>query len=475
MKQLFHIALFFVLFPIMGFGQDNIEVIKLDFCNPAANELAPYLYQNKLIYISDIKKEGIITYTSTEGKTFTDFYVVPNVGGTRWTAPAPFAPELITTHNEGPFTFDYERNRIYYTQNIFAFESKGNSLKDNNNLMIYMAPEVNGEFRRPTKAHREFDDNHNYICPSINPEGTLLFFSSDQPGGYGGFDLYVCRGNNGRWDSPVNLGESVNTPRDEIYPFAHISGRLYFASNGHGGKGRFDNFYTYYYNEAWASPIDAGDPFNSPRDDYGVYISDDLKTGFFSSNRDRSSFDIFHYVIKYPIFKDCKEVKENSFCFEFFEQGGASLDTMSFIYEWDLGDGTKVRAEQVDHCYDEPGTYFVQLNVIDAVTGEIMVNQSNYMLELEEINQVYINSVDTVYENEEIVFDGLETNLKNFEVDEFFWFMGDGSEPKPSFNYGHKFEKQGTYTVRLGVTSTMDERTQIHKACGSKNIVVLKR
>lgn len=466
----------FLLLSTPLWSQENIELKELDFNTPGSNEIAPFVYQNKLIYCSDKKKDGVITYTTESGHTLTDFYFVPNIGGMKWKNELEFAPELLTTHFEGPFTFDIERDRIYYTQNLYARNSVGNSLKKGNNMMIFSSSFINGEFRNPTQPIRQLDEEYNYICPSINAEGTKLFFSSDQPGGYGGYDIYVCEGTNGsRWGKPQNLGDSVNTNRDEIYPFAHISGRLYFSSRGHGGEGRHDIFYTYFFEDKWAAPISAGAPFNSRADDYGVFLSDDLKSGFFSSDRGRSSFDIYYFRIKYPIFIECEEIVENSFCFEFYDEGGASLDTMSFMYEWDFGDGTKVTAEKTDHCYDSPGTYFVQLNVIDVVTGEVLMNQSNYMLELEDINQVYINSVDTVLVNEEIVFDGLETNLENFEVKDFYWFMGDESEPKPGLNYGHKYLEPGDYTVKLGVTSTMDERTQIHKGCGSKKIIVVKR
>jgi PKD repeat protein len=73
------------------------------------------------------------------------------------------------------------------------------------------------------------------------------------------------------------------------------------------------------------------------------------------------------------------------------------------------------------------------------------------------------------------VFDGLETNISDFEINEFYWFLGDGSDVKRGLNISHKFEKAGIYTVKLGVTSLMDERTRIKKACGSKRIIVIQR
>lgn len=468
-----HIILTFLSLSLAA--QKNVVITPLSEVNTSYNEFAPFVFQNKLVYVTDQKKEGLITYTTEKGKTLTDYKYVLNVGGKKWIEPADFAPEITTPHFEGPFTFDIENDRFYFTQNLLAEDTKTNSLKDGNSLTILSSLYVNGEFRTPmpVSALRSANKSYNYICPTVNADGTMLFFSSDMTGGQGKYDLYVCEGKNGRFGKPVNLGAKVNTNGDEIYPFAHISGRLYFSSKNHGGEGRFDVFYTYLYEGEWQTPINAGYPFNSKFDDYGVYINDDLKTGFFS--RKKGDFNIFHYEIKYPIFKECKEMVENTFKYRFFDQNCAKLDTTAFLYEWDLGDGTKVRREDVIHTFAEPGMYFVQLNVIDALTGEVFANQANYMLDLKYIEQVYINSVDTVYVNEEIVFDGLETNLSNFEINEYYWFFDDETDVKQGLSVGKKYEKEGNYTVKLGITSVMDEKTQIKKACGSKRIVVIKR
>ena len=53
-------------------------------------------------------------------------------------------------------------------------------------------------------------------------------------GGYGGKDLWmVTKVARGQWSEPANLGPAVNTDGDEMFPFLHNDGSLYFASNGH--------------------------------------------------------------------------------------------------------------------------------------------------------------------------------------------------------------------------------------------------
>ena len=80
-----------------------------------------------------------------------------------------------------------------------------------------------------------------YLHPSISEDGTVLYFASDKPGGYGGTDIYRVVRSKGIWGPTVNLGPEVNTAEDEAFPF-FVGSTLYFASNGHGGLGGLDIF-----------------------------------------------------------------------------------------------------------------------------------------------------------------------------------------------------------------------------------------
>ncbi len=480
-KLVLHIILWVLPFSLL-LSQDEKDRVKVEALpndvNTLYNEFAPVVFQNKLVYVSDKKKDesfSLRTYTTEDGKTLTDLWYVPTVGGNKWQYPKEFAPELLTPHFEGAFTFDFEYDRIYFTQNLLAKVEKGNSLDEGNNMTILSANYTNGEYRgaRVVPPFNRLSKEHNHMSPTINPDGTLLFFSSDEPGGFGGYDIYVCEGRNGRWGDPQNLGKKVNTQGDEIFPFAHPSGRLYFSSEELGGEGRFDVFYTYFYGGVWETPVNAGEVINSKNDEYGVYIADDLSSGYFS--RKKGNLDIYYFEIAYPEFESCSEMEENSFCYRFYDRNMTSLDTNAFIYEWDFGDGNKVRQEDVVHCFAEPGNYLVQLNVIDPLTGDIFTNQASFMIDVKYIEQVYINSIDTVFVNEEIVFDGLETNLSNFEIDKYYWFFDDGTGFKEGLSVAKKYSGPGTYTVKHGITSVMDEKTQIKKACSSKRIVVIER
>ena len=79
--------------------------------------------------------------------------------------------------------------------------------------------------------------------PALNADESVLIFSSDIAGGYGGKDLWlVTKEQKGKWSLPINLGPAVNTSGDEMFPFLHNDESLYFASNGHIGMGGLDIF-----------------------------------------------------------------------------------------------------------------------------------------------------------------------------------------------------------------------------------------
>ncbi len=123
--------------------------------------------------------------------------------------------------------------------------------------------------------------------PSLSADGRTLYFSSDRPGGQGGFDIWKCeRGGDGQsWTDPVNLGPLVNTPQNEDYPFISAAGILYFSSTGHRhNQGGYDIFYCEISSPAPAV-VSLNSPFNTPFDDFGFILNDDGQQGFFLSNR----------------------------------------------------------------------------------------------------------------------------------------------------------------------------------------------
>lgn len=122
--------------------------------------------------------------------------------------------------------------------------------------------------------------------PALSPDGKVLYFASDMPGGFGGMDLYYSEKlPNGTWSKAINCGDQVNTPQDDVFPTVRQDGKFYFASKGHIGMGGLDVFSAVGSKNNFKDIENLRAPLNSPKDDFGILFNNDLKTGYLSSNR----------------------------------------------------------------------------------------------------------------------------------------------------------------------------------------------
>ena len=104
------------------------------------------------------------------------------------------------------------------------------------------------------------------------------------PGGVGGTDIYkVVRTRDGNWGKPFNLGDKINTSRDEMFPFIHSTGLLFFASDGHIGLGGRDIFFCSFEKDVPGEIVNMSSPINGPKDDFAIIMDEDLKKGYLSS------------------------------------------------------------------------------------------------------------------------------------------------------------------------------------------------
>ena len=117
--------------------------------------------------------------------------------------------------------------------------------------------------------------------PALSTDALSLYFSSDRPGGFGGVDLWVSHRATpeSSWETPVNLGTTINTADGETGPSLSLDGHLlFFASSRAGGEGNFDIYVSYRANVnddlAWGDPVDVGPGVNSPAGEFGPWYSD---------------------------------------------------------------------------------------------------------------------------------------------------------------------------------------------------------
>lgn len=137
--------------------------------------------------------------------------------------------------------------------------------------------------------------------PSISADGRTLYFTSNRPGGYGGYDLWVAHQNEkGEWGEVRNLGATINTPWEEQSPFIHFDNKtLYFSSNGHPGLGDLDLYKTERRSRSdtvWSEPRNLGYPINTPATDMGLVVAASGENAYYASSRnERQGMDIYTF------------------------------------------------------------------------------------------------------------------------------------------------------------------------------------
>ena len=161
---------------------------------------------------------------------------------------------------------------------------------------IYKSERASGEWGDPQEVKLFTDSSITVGHPALNATGDTLYFASDAPGGEGGKDIWMAELDGNEWVNVQPLGRGINTSADEMYPYVHEDGTLYFASNGHPGYGGLDIYKARRDSTVTDSVVwelyNMGAPFNGTGDDFGITFAGNSQDGFFSSNRgDKKGFD----------------------------------------------------------------------------------------------------------------------------------------------------------------------------------------
>jgi len=265
--------------------------------NTQGMEFSPALYLNGMVYVSRYNTGPVDEKTQ---ETFYElFYSELDPNGMP-TKPQNFSMEINSQLHEGPVSFNRKGDRMYFTrsnskQGVSRADKKGKVV-----LKIYEAQK--GEYDWENIQELPFNsDKYTCMHPSLSSDGKKLFFVSDMSDGYGGMDIYFAeRRSDGTWSKPINLGSEVNTAKNEVFPFFHESGTLFFSSDGHDGLGGLDIFMIDLSKRVWGRPINLGEPFNSQKDDLGLVLNEDGVIGYFTSDREGGKGRDDIYVFEAP-------------------------------------------------------------------------------------------------------------------------------------------------------------------------------
>ena len=260
---------------------NGYEVGLMKFFNSKQNDFSPAYASDdySVVYFTSSRDAATgKNINSVTGEKFSDIFVSKKDRKDVWSQPVPIEGDVNTEYDEGMCSFTPDFKTIYFTR-----------CRNSNNkawgCQIFTAQLVNGKWTKE-KIVDIANDSVVVAHPAIAPDELTLYFVSDMPGGQGGKDIWkVTRiSASDNWGKPENLGPTINTPNDEMFPYVHPDGTLYFSSNGHIGLGGLDIFKAREEDGKWTVD-NMGYPINSPADDFGITFQAEEERGFFSSSR----------------------------------------------------------------------------------------------------------------------------------------------------------------------------------------------
>jgi outer membrane protein OmpA-like peptidoglycan-associated protein len=272
--------------------------------NSLQNDLCAVKFNDNIVFAST--REKITWIKKQQGWTNGNYLALYTTEMNGSTIPMPFMNDLDSKYNDGPICFSKDYNTVYFTRNN---TKKSERAKDGTLKLKILEASLDANGFSMVKILPFNNNDYNFAHPALSPDGYTLFFSSDMEGGKGGMDIYMTRkDSSGNWGTPVNLGDVVNSAGNETFPYMADNGIFYFSSDGHDGIGGLDIYEARKKGNEFAKIYNMGEPVNSRNDDFGIYLFEDNKTGYITSNRKVGGMDDDIYTLQ--ILREVKRGKD---------------------------------------------------------------------------------------------------------------------------------------------------------------------
>lgn len=222
-----------------------------------------------------------------DGLSYMDLYTVNKRTVVTWTEAVPLPGAVNGPYHEGPAVVSPDGRTLFFTRSDYLKRKLMKDAANTSHLMLFRATlDSTGQWSDlidfPYNSP-DWSTGH----PALSADGRTMYFVSDRPGGLGGSDIWMSEDRGAGWTAPVNLGPTVNTPGNELFPV--VNGRsLYFSSTAHRNMGGLDVFETHPENDGWSTPRNLNAPLNTPFDDFGLVLDSTEQGGYLSSNREGS-------------------------------------------------------------------------------------------------------------------------------------------------------------------------------------------
>lgn len=283
---------------LQRFSKDA-DAYKLDTVsfNSAYDDFGAINFSNGIVFTSSRTKTSWITKRhGWTGNQYCQMYITEKNEKGKYEKPILWPEGFDSKFNDGPFCVSSDGKTVFFTRN--SVNKKQSSIDGTQKLHIYQAVIVKDVIF--SLMELKFNSKeYNCAHPAISADGQTLYFSSDMGGGQGGMDIWYCKmGPDGAWGTPLNLGDKVNTPGNELFPFITHDNILYFSSNGHEGLGGLDIYESKIKEHKPRKVYNMGKPVNSEFDDFSYNVDTTGKKGFMSSNRKTGGMNDDIYTVE---------------------------------------------------------------------------------------------------------------------------------------------------------------------------------
>ncbi|WP_425636313.1 OmpA family protein [Algoriphagus yeomjeoni] len=272
------------------------ELLNYKDLNTAGPDYAPVISEDFIYFTSGRQASGLYP---ADGSPYTKLFRARADGLRVDVSGAQALPEFKNEEglNQAAIAISPDGNTIIY--------ARGNSTSDKDlpETALFVSYFRGGGFTQPIWMPVNEDEFWWNSTPAFSEDGEELYFASNRPGGYGGIDLYkATKLANGDFGNPKNLGPTINTPGNELFPRPMGDGKFFFSSDGHPGYGKLDLFVAEKDASGTQVVKNLGENFNSNNDDFSLFFTDYPKAGFISSNREGGigDDDIYFFEDKTP-------------------------------------------------------------------------------------------------------------------------------------------------------------------------------
>ena len=277
-------------------GTNGYEFTTLDTgINTRFSEFGSGFFKDKFIMVSSKKLGGFAKVDKTTGEGYKNLFCLDINKDGSLKSPLLFS-RIINTfdNNEDQITFSPDENTMYFTRSASGTSSIYKLYK------VTLEKDSHGNWIDEELLNINVD-GYSIENPFVSPNGEKLYFASNIPNGNGGYDIYVSNiKEDGTLDSPVNLGEEVNTEYDDKYPSLSKDGNyLYFSSKGHANIGGFDVFKSKITKYGYRAPRNLGNTINTKYDEVAFFMASKSK-GYLTSDKafGKGKYDIYRFSVK---------------------------------------------------------------------------------------------------------------------------------------------------------------------------------